>query len=585
VFGVQSFLDLWEEVYMQWFRNLKTSHKILGLVGIMVCFIAFIGFIGQNYTAIMAKSSDALYNDMLIPIQQIELFRVHTNANRANVLEIILQSDKAKQQEYVAEIAKRGEEANKLIADYEKTNLDNKEKGLLQTLKDSLVSYRDARTKIVELALAGQKDEAFREFQANGSKFKDIVSAVEELSNYKDEEAKKVDAQNAQDAANVQNIIIVSLVVVIGIAISLGLMISSMIAKPINEVLEKVSEVAKGNLAVERIKVKSTDEVGQCAKAFNAMTDSLQNLVKEVIRSVDEVSSGSEEVSAAADQTAQGAQQVASSVSQLAAGSQEQAKNVNLSVKDLTDMNVVIQKIYQNSENVVKLSKSATANATSGGQQADKAIKKVNDIKHTSQETSKTINELGELSLNIGRIVDLIKNIAAQTNLLALNAAIEAARAGEHGRGFAVVAEEVKKLAEQSGTASDQITGMIKEIQGKTGTAVRAMEDGTKEIEEGVLIIETVGNALKEIVGASAQVTDQSAEVSNVADNLVKSSDNVVRMMENVSAITEESAAAAEEISSVTEEQTASLEEINATSQAVAKVAENLQNQIAAFTV
>ncbi len=570
---------------MQWFRNLKTVYKILGLAMLMTVFIVFVGITGQYYSTKMAQGTDNLYVNYLIPQEQIDLFRIHMNANKANVLQIIFDPDVKVKQAAVDDLKRRAVEGLDLIKAYETRNLDDKEKTLLQSLKDTLAIYKVDRTKIVELSFAGRQAEAYAIYKTSESKFEAVVSSIEDMSKYKTEQAKLINEQSKSDAVNVRNIMIVTLVVIVIVAITLGLLIANMIARPINEVLAKVTEVAKGNLAVERIKVQSTDEVGQCAKAFNAMTDSLQNLVKEVIKSVDEVSSGAEEVSAAAEQTSQGAQQVAGSVSQMAAGTQEQAKNVNASVKNLNEMNAVVQRIYQNAENVVKLAKSATSNATDGGQQADKAISKINEIKHTSDETAKTVNELGVLSSNIGQIVDLIKNVAGQTNLLALNAAIEAARAGEHGRGFAVVAEEVKKLAEQTGAATEQITGMIKEIQGKTNNAVQAMQSGTREIEDGVILVETVGKSLKEIVKASSQVTDQSGEVTQIADGLVKSSDNVVRMMENVSAITEESAASAEEISSVTEEQTASLEEINATSQAVAKVAENLQKQIAAFTV
>ena len=249
------------------------------------------------------------------------------------------------------------------------------------------------------------------------------------------------------------------------------------------------------------------------------------------------------------------------------------------------DMSNVIQKISQNADNTVELSKTTEENANKGHTQAEKAVGKINQIKITATEVSTTINQLGKLSSDIEQIVDLIKGIASQTNLLALNAAIEAARAGEHGKGFAVVAEEVKKLAGESANATDKITGMIKEIQSKTNTAVKTMDAAVNEVTDGVIIVENTGKGLEEILKDAKETSKQITEISEEVNRLAQNSDNVVKMMENISSVTEESSASAEEIASIVEEQTASLEEINASSQTLAQVAENLQKQVLVFKV
>jgi methyl-accepting chemotaxis protein len=573
---------------MQWFYDLKTIHKMMIVAAITVISLVIVGYTGYYFNDQSNTALKNMYENELQPIAWINSYKAALNANRIAELSIILEKNPEVIKTILDNLKKRSTRNNQYLDDYQKAmeNTKNvKALDLLDQLRKNRTEYQKARAEIVKLSAEGKKEEAFSHFNKFDPLAQKIAENVDDAGKLISEQAEvsyKISLEKKERA----NLIII-IVSVIGTVLCawLALVTGNRIYKVLTNLGQKMKSMADGDLTIKPIGRIDKSCIGDMCVVFDTMLHNLYELVNAVNTSAIEVSAGAEEVSAAADQTSQGAQQVAGSISQMAIGSQEQAKNVNLSVINLTEMNSVVQRIYHNAENVVKLAQSANTNATSGGQQADKAIQKINEIKHTSDETAKTINELGVLSSDIEQIVDLIKNIAGQTNLLALNAAIEAARAGEHGRGFAVVSEEVKKLAEQAGTASDQITAMIKEIQGKTNIAVRAMQGGTKEIEDGVLIIETVGNALKEIVGASAEVTDQAAEVSKVADNLVKASDSVVSMMENVSAITEETAAGAQEISSVTQEQTASLQEINATSQTVAKIAENLQKQIAAFTL
>ncbi|MDD3012132.1 MAG: HAMP domain-containing methyl-accepting chemotaxis protein [Candidatus Gastranaerophilales bacterium] len=350
-------------------------------------------------------------------------------------------------------------------------------------------------------------------------------------------------------------------------------------------VLEKsLTKMANGNFT-DRATVKTDDELGKLALLLNKTSDNLGNLIKQVINSTEEISSGSKEVNTMVKQTTQGSEQVSRTITQMATGSKEQTNHVNNGLADITEINKTIINIFDAAGSTVELSQSTKTNACKGRDQATEAIAKINQIKSTSMEISETINELGQLSTKIEQIVDLIKNIASQTNLLALNAAIEAARAGEHGKGFAVVAQEVKKLADQSGEASNKITGMIKEIQAKTNIAVIAMNGSIEQVNDGVTIVENTGNDLEEILEAANSASDKIYEITMEIEKLADNSNNVVKIMENISAITEASAASTKEISSITAEQTANLEEINLNSQALAKIVGNLQNKIIVFHV
>jgi methyl-accepting chemotaxis protein len=349
--------------------------------------------------------------------------------------------------------------------------------------------------------------------------------------------------------------------------------------------LETNSEkIAGGDLTVQ-VNLGTKDEINDLAIIFNKMSDNLRNLVKEVSISVEDMFSGSQEMSSAVDQTSQGAQQVAQSVQQLASGSQQVSQNVENGVMNISKMNNVIKNVSEEANAISKIGDQTEINANQGKEHVIKAVGKIGSIKEVSGEISKNISELGKLSGEIEAIVDLIKNIASQTNLLALNAAIEAARAGEHGKGFAVVADEVKKLAAQSSEATGKITVMIKEIQEKTGIAVNTVNKASHEVDEGVAVINNTGVALENVIEQIKEVNNNIQKITKEIDGVAKNSDEVFHMVENIAAVTEQTAASAEEISSITEEQTANLEEINANSQTLARIAKNLQKQVAVFKV
>src|SRR5262249_4091716 len=161
--------------------------------------------------------------------------------------------------------------------------------------------------------------------------------------------------------------------------------------------------------------------------------------------------------------------------------------------------------------------------------------------------TAKKMEELGRSSDQIGRIAGVIDDIADQTNLLALNAAIEAARAGEQGRGFAVVADEVRKLAGRTTTPTKKIAQMIKNIQDETKTAVTAMEEGTKQVEEGVTSTSKAGDSLKQIIHMSEQVGEMITHIATAATQQSSASEEVNNNMEQIAKLVKESADGAQQ--------------------------------------
>jgi methyl-accepting chemotaxis protein len=192
-------------------------------------------------------------------------------------------------------------------------------------------------------------------------------------------------------------------------------------------------------------------------------------------------------------------------------------------------------------------------------------------IAQNIETSSKTIGELGESSKKIGDIIGVINDIAGQTNLLALNAAIEAARAGEQGRGFAVVADEVRKLAEKTSKATEEITAMISKIQNDTEISVQSMNTNMSEAEGGVILANQAKDSLCKIVDASERCLDMVRSIATATEEQSTAIDQVSSGMENVAGVFESSRN--------------SISEINTAVNDLARIAGELMNLVAWFKI
>lgn len=329
--------------------------------------------------------------------------------------------------------------------------------------------------------------------------------------------------------------------------------------------------------------VKTADEMGVMASRFNTMTATLRETLSQVSYSAQQVAATSEQLMASAEQTSKATEQIAQSVQEIAYGTEQQVDATNQGSDVINEIAQHISLMEKGIEEVSSSTRDANRQAAEGNQMAAKTVEHMTVIHGQMEQTAAVVNALGQRSQEIGQMIALITSIASQTNLLALNAAIEAARAGEQGRGFAVVADEVRKLAEQSSSAAEQVSSLVTDIQRDTESAISAMSHGSIILGEGMTLVTATGTAFEQISDSTAHLLTRTDEVSAEMKKISQEMQTIVAAIDHISQIAIQSAGNSQTVAAAAEEQNASMEEISAAVTMLAKMAEELNDTVRSF--
>lgn len=444
-----------------------------------------------------------------------------------------------------------------------------------QTLRSEWNAYKANSAKASNLAKAGKQQEAQQLLEHSSTQYESISAKLDNVvDSSKDFIFKESVAASEQYESTKITLIVCTLLVVV-LSGFMAMSLSGSIMSSVNYLMDISREVSGGNLTVDA-QPKSADEMGELTAAYGETIQNLRSLIKDIQRTSGDVSSFASQLTENASQSAQATQQIANSITNVAASSSQQGEAVSRSLDDIHAMSVSLTGFERTAASSASATRDVADIANEGKAAIDGAVSQMAEIAASVSDSAETIKSLAERSNEIGQISDTIAGIAAQTNLLALNAAIEAARAGEAGRGFAVVAEEVRKLAEGSNEAAQQIVELIAATQRETEQAVQRMKKGTDEVANGRRVVAEAGEAFEKITESVAGLADGSQKILREAKESAEKAEALVKVMEAINKSSREVAAETESVSAATEEQSASMDEVATASDKLSTLAQEL---------
>ena len=489
---------------MQFIRNLKIGVRLIAGFTLVVILTVAIGVMGIRNLAEVSHLSDRMYENDMLGLNALQEANTQLIVAGRSLRAALLASDEAARDAAANRAFKALGDTKALVEQSKSSFLTAEGKAYVDRLDDPLNDYAVLLEQLLrsylasgalatETSISAQMPELARRGEI-------IDNLLSEVVGHKRERARDANQQINQIYISSRTQMIVLILIAAALGFAIGIFITRSISRPLNRAVGVANSLAEGDLTVN-VEVDSRDETGRLLASMQHMTERLRTVMADVRSAADSLSSASEEVSATSQSLSQAATEQAASVEETTASVEQMSAS-----------------IAQNTE---------SAQITDGI-----AGKAANDAVQGGQAVRDMVQAMKQIADKIG----IIDDIAYQTNLLALNAAIEAARAGDHGKGFAVVAAEVRKLAERSQVAAQEIGGVA-------SNSVHLAEQAGALLDQIVPNIQKTSDLVQEITAASQEQSSGAGQI-NIA-------------MSQMNQITQQNASASEELAATAEEMNA----------------------------
>lgn len=636
-----------EEILIGCIGNLNTSRKLAIGFGLAIVMVGVTGLVGYQSLKTLDSVVQGLNTNSVAGLDS--LVTIHGGIEAAGAV-MINTAMADYQEDAVKEFAgyeKLRAEIEEGLKAFEGSISRSDERAVFDELQAEWKKADATYRKVAELAGASETLAARELCQGDASVArKACTAAVDRLTELKRAQSRALTQASTRTYSRAVATILASVLVAIAACTVLSLLISRIVSSrlsvlrqgieemsdgPVNDLSEAMKALANADLSYEvksrvrPLEVCARDDLSLIAQTFNDMAErmaatteayaaaqeSLRCLVQLIGDHASVLSETSSSLSAVTEQSGQASSEVAEGSTRLAHSASEAASTMEqLHASACRVQSASEEQLDHVSEAVAQLGEAASiatqvaGSAEDVAQVAQKGQSKVLEIMSSNERVSEQVEasaqkvrQLDEASTRIGAIVSSIEQIAEQTNLLALNAAIEAARAGEHGRGFAVVAEEVRKLAEEAGSATREIAGLIEDVRSNVTETVAAITGTIPLVEAGTQLSSEAGSSLEEIAEAvrglagEAQGVSKSAKLlaslmervhdssranQSEANDMVRGAQEVSGSIQGVAAFSEETAASAQEMS-------ASVHEVSESARKLNEIAEELRETVARF--
>jgi methyl-accepting chemotaxis protein len=408
----------------------------------------------------------------------------------------------------------------------------------------------------------GRLDEAHAEAQKAR---KMVPGLLEQLTGLEHSRARQLAGMSAdlRGQAMARSRILVSVIIVATLlALMIVLRTGRAVGRPLRALVRHAVQLSHGDLQ-QRTEGEMPGEFRTLADAMNHATLALSRIASGAAKTADEVAQSASDLLSASKQISASAGEVADAVEEVSHGAESQVAQLRQVNEALDGIRTRGDNLVGGAQEVHGLASAIEAEAEAKRIDIDRSLKILFDVRTIVEQAAAQVRELNTSASEINKFVISVSRIAEQTNLLSLNAAIEAARAGEAGRGFAVVAGEVRKLADQTQAAADDVVKMTESVTTRVLATSKAMEQGVKQVGEIEMVSRELDSALTTILAAAERTRAAASAVTTAATENARAVDSAAANLGLVARTAESHATAAMQVSASTEEQSAACEQMS----------------------